>query len=299
MLKKFTLFIFLLIINKASFCQNEFREGLEEAINGNYTEALKLYQIALVTNPKSSTIYAERSYSKKKLGDLAGAYSDLKKSLWLDSTNYDAYFKLGNLYYEEKKYKKAINSYTKAINFRNNEASYYFNRGKTLFLTGDYKSAIDDYNTCIKIDEKHLYARKSRALIHYRNKNYEAAIIDYDIALSINKYDPSSWHYLGRCHEESSNFTQALSSFENAIALNGGLPKTLLHQAICLYETKEFKRAIATCNKLLQKDPRNSNALYYRGLSKVAMDDKRSAKDDFKEAQLLGNKEAGKALANL
>ena len=63
--------------------------------------------------------------------------SRLKRALALDPNYSDAYFQLGNLYAEQRKYEEAIEQYQRALKTNTNSASIHYRLGQALARAGN------------------------------------------------------------------------------------------------------------------------------------------------------------------
>lgn len=92
--------------------------------------------------------------------------ADLKEDLQDASAVLKAYYKSkadklkeeGNEFLRQKKYKEAIECYTKAIEIDKENAIFYCNRAAAKYLLSDYASSIDDCKTAVEIDPKYAKA---------------------------------------------------------------------------------------------------------------------------------------------
>lgn len=61
--------------------------GVNNADNGNYSEALEFFNKAIKINPNDAVSYFNRASVKMHLGDIKGARIDFKKAEKLQTTN--------------------------------------------------------------------------------------------------------------------------------------------------------------------------------------------------------------------
>jgi len=97
-------------------------------------------------------------------------------------------------------------------------------------------------------------------------KQYRQAIGDFDKAISLDGHKLIAYVGKGDClrllerYEDAKHFyTVAYNSKKSNISL-------LLRRAICNMEMKRFEAALDDINKLLESDPENSEAFYFKGL---------------------------------
>ncbi len=80
-----------------------------------YAEAIEYFDKAIAMNPKFSYAYSNRSYAKLMIGDIKGAYKDVKKSIEIDNTNSYAFKNLAKICLKDGKTKDACVNLKKAI----------------------------------------------------------------------------------------------------------------------------------------------------------------------------------------
>lgn len=89
--------------------------GFLHQTNGDYAKAIECYNKVLEMNPDEPLGYSNRSFNRMKLGDLKGAMADIDKSIKLYPANSYAYMVKGSIYVEQKKYDKACEQFSIAL----------------------------------------------------------------------------------------------------------------------------------------------------------------------------------------
>ncbi len=82
------------------------------------------------------------------------------------------YYNRGILYYNQQKYKLALDDYNKAIELNPNYALAYYNRGNLYRRQQKYKLALDDYNQAIKINPNDAEAYNNRGNLYYHQQKH-------------------------------------------------------------------------------------------------------------------------------
>jgi TolA-binding protein len=147
---------------------------------------LKKYKLALSELKKTSTDEALYLIGKasKELGDQEGeiaAFEELREKYPQSDFSQEAYFKLSNYYYNQKRYKEAIEEFDKIIQFFPQSPllseSYYW-MGWSYFKLADYKKANEYFNK-VEEDEENLdlgqRAKFMAAESWYNLKDYQKA----------------------------------------------------------------------------------------------------------------------------
>ncbi|MCG2762001.1 MAG: tetratricopeptide repeat protein, partial [Candidatus Atribacteria bacterium] len=130
---------------------------------GKNLYGLKKYQLALSELKETSTDEALylRGKASKELGDQEGeiaAFEELREKYPQSNFSQEAYFRLGNYYYNQKRDKEAIEEFNKIIQFFPQSPflseSYYW-MGWSYFKLTDYKKASEYFNQ-VEEDEENL-----------------------------------------------------------------------------------------------------------------------------------------------
>ncbi len=114
--------------------------------------------------------------------------------------NYDNsvfYNNRGNIKYNKKDYKGAINDYSQAIAIHDNVDYYYSNRANAKFALKDYNGAIQDFSYAIELNPKDSYHYFNRGAANNNTGKYIAALDDYKISYNLRKNSETQKMILG------------------------------------------------------------------------------------------------------
>ncbi|PCJ84148.1 MAG: hypothetical protein COA57_09635 [Flavobacteriales bacterium] len=174
-----------------SIPNNNEKQKLIEETKYHFEKALEIYPDYIVTNNNLGTVYFtfyadfksakpyfkravkldphyveahyNLGYTYEKLGQLDSAIFHFEKTVALDTSNLRSYMRLNNIYFSQKKYKKAIQLSKQGIeilpqnshNFHTNIANAYSVQNDTLNALRHFIHAFektpDDYNLCVHI----------------------------------------------------------------------------------------------------------------------------------------------------
>ncbi len=194
---------------------------------------LKKYKLALSELEKASADEALYLIGKssKELGDQEGeiaAFEELREKYPQSDFSQEAYFRLGNYYYNQKRYKEAIEEFDKIIKFFPQSPllseSYYW-MGWSYFKLTNYKKASEYFNK-VEEDEENLdlaqRAKFMAAESWYNLKDYQKAREAYEKFieiypegdLSANAQYAIAWTYL-----ENNEYETSAEEFKKLISL--------------------------------------------------------------------------------
>jgi tetratricopeptide (TPR) repeat protein len=96
------------------------------------------------------------------------------------------YFNRGNELYKQKRYKEAVEEYTKAIEINKNDTDALNNRGIAYYQIGKYIEAINDFNKVIESEPDALFTYQSRAITYNTIGLHIEANADYKKVIELN-----------------------------------------------------------------------------------------------------------------
>jgi serine/threonine protein kinase len=96
------------------------------------------------------------------------------------------FYRKGDDFFTRRKYDKAIENYTLAIELNPNEFGLYNNRGAALYATGEFRKAIADYTKALELNPYHFSAYNNRGVAYENVGEIEQALADYRKALELD-----------------------------------------------------------------------------------------------------------------
>ena len=118
--------------------------------------------------------------------------TELEKLISEDPQNAHYYYNLGDVYFFESGYSKAVEYYTRAIELDPNNADYYNSRGISYGWLKEYEEAIADQTKAIELDPNNAKYYNSRGISYHELKEYEKAVANQTKAIEL---DPNNADY--------------------------------------------------------------------------------------------------------
>ena len=183
--------IILYKYNKVKNIQKLEETGIKQFNNKEYKKSIISFNKAMSLNPNKSRqsnihLYRGRAYLQSSRNKLATI--DLSKANMLSPNNHEILFYLGNSYYANNDFKKALKSYTKSIKIKDYRNTFS-NRCYTNYALSQYKDAISDCTQSIESSSKENILTTDlsiRGQSKYYEKDYLGSITDFSYA--IEKY---------------------------------------------------------------------------------------------------------------
>ena len=277
----------------------EFNERIAKSYYalGNYGQALKHYDMALIDFPENALIRydyakllsrtkkydeAERQFEqlleadnnnpnyhyemglvKEKQRDSL-ALSEFGKAYQLDPTHQKAIFKIAKNLIKIRKHPEAkklidigLNSYAENIELLSLKAQNYY-------YADQYNQAIPAFNKLLEMGESSEFIHEKLSLSYAADSEYEKAIEQRKLALEFNPLNTQALFVIGTYYQRLQNFEKAEEFILRAIAIED---RPLDHEyqvlATILNRQKKHEQAIAMLNKSLQENPENLGSALY------------------------------------
>ena len=225
-----------------------------------YKEAIKLLEKSVKIKKNYAEAYNKMALCNMELKDFSAAQKNLENSLKIMPDNFNCIKYLGRACFLNQKYDQAKKYYTDAQQLNANDVELMCFIAELRSLGQDLKGALEMYNNIIYEKETYALAYLGRGMIKFKQKQYPYAIQDLEQGLLLSKYQKID-------------------------------KEIYVSLAQCKFETGAYKSAIKVYDTLVRRDPKDANALTYRGASKLSMNDFSGAIKDLDEAIKLNPKD--------
>jgi tetratricopeptide (TPR) repeat protein len=148
--------------------------------------------------------------------------ASLLKSLQLKSGDAETQKGLGQLYFQQNNWDKAI-EYYKLYNTANSvDGKSHFFLAKAFKEKGDLASAEAEYMQAVKIEPKLADAHVNLGNLQMAQKKTGAAIASYKAAIAADKNMALAYYALAGAYQENQNYDAALQSYKDFVRLAEG-----------------------------------------------------------------------------
>ena len=211
----YTITFFLIVILTIK-TNNQCRQYLTET--DLWEKTLKCNPCSILPHDRMALIsIAKNKYDK--------AEKHLKKSISIDSSNWEAFMNLGNLYKKMDKNLEAEKMYLKALAINPGRPAIYVNLGNLKLKTNQYVQAINYYQKALQKNPKSTYLHFQLGLINMQGNNTEKALMHFQKVLSV-KPNHARAHYNTACILSRSNSFQAIRHLKKCISMNKLVPES-------------------------------------------------------------------------
>ena len=182
----------------------------------------------------------------------------------------------------------AIKACTQLIQQNPRNATAYYNRGVSYQNLDREAEALESYNEAIKINPKNSDYFHNRASAHDRLGNLDRTIEDFNTALKLSPSDASSigpraWAR-ARANKE---LKEALADLDVLVKKDPKAGAPFVTRSLVYYRLKQWKEAIADADSAIKLYEKNEDALYIRGMAKIAAGDEKGGNEDLAAARAI------------
>ena len=164
------------------------------------------------------------------------------------------------------------------------DSQTYYKIGNDYYEQGNYEKAIENYNMAILLNPVFSEAYFNRALCHYHLKNYDKAIEDYTKAIELDPRNPIIYNNRGDAYYRKQDYLNAIKDYDKAISLNKNYLKAYYNRGLAYASLENYDKAIEDFTKVIELDEKFADAWHLRGLAKEYNGDYAGAEEDFKKA---------------
>jgi tetratricopeptide (TPR) repeat protein len=223
-----------------------FLKGKRLYSKGDYRAAVAAYESAVSSDPKSARGYVELGlsyYQLEKYGEAEGAFSKaagihddscaqcglgmvlhaqgrnneaeaaLKKAQALDPGDTCAFYQIGRVYYDQKRYLEAIEIFRKEIQIRPTAIAYHY-LGASYSYIDKFEEARDAYQAALRQDPKYTEVYVYLGHAWYRLGRHPEAIEAYRKAIKAHPDDVVARVSLGLTELKQGNTRAAIEQYE-------------------------------------------------------------------------------------
>ena len=163
--------------------------GIIHHQRGEYTEAVRQFDVVLAANPKFSTAHNNRGNALKELKAYDAALASYDQAIAHDPKNADAHNNRGVVLFVMRRFVDALASCEKAIALKPDHAQAFNNRGNVLKSLKRFDDALASCDRAIALVPKYVDALSNRGVILFEMQRFEEALASYDLALAIKPTD--------------------------------------------------------------------------------------------------------------
>ncbi|MFZ4544635.1 MAG: tetratricopeptide repeat protein [Saprospiraceae bacterium] len=216
------------------------------------------------------------------------AVQSYTKAINLKPFHDQAFSNRGIIYMDEGKNAEAMADFNKAISLDPKRERVYVNRGKLLFNLKQNEASLLDFNKAIELNPKMAEAYYNRAIIFGEQGKYEEARADYTEAIKLNPKNEEAYNNRGNVFVKEKRYQEALQDFSKAIELNPKYVQAYNNRSNVYINQKMYREGIPDLLKAIEIKPDLAIAYANLGMTEYKLGEMDKACKDLKKAIELG-----------
>ena len=228
----------------AGWCSNELNK---------YSDALGYLQKAKTLWPDEAKVYLELGYANQQSGKDNEAKDCYNKCLSLKDDYSLAYQYLGNLFFSEKDYKKALQEYDSYSKYEPNitSATVYYKMGYCQDDAEKYNDAVSSLNKAISLKAGYVDAYNELGYANKKLEKADDAIKNYNDALRFDPKSTTAINGIGDVYKDvKKDMDEALKTFFRSLAIDPKNKKTNYLIGWCYNDKGKYNDAVPYLKKL-------------------------------------------------
>jgi tetratricopeptide (TPR) repeat protein len=242
-----------------------------------------------------------------QLNSFATAVKHLKEATRLYPDNHQAWYTLGQIYSDQKKWEDAVAVLNEAVRIKGSDPMYQMLAGIAHYQQGNRALAATHLEKAVQLEDRLARAHDYLGRVHEDNDEPEKAATEWSRAAMLDPTNGSPLVRLGRLYLTWDMVPQAIQVLEQGADFVLGEERTNVFYYLGLsYDaSKEWDKSIEAYTNSIAAEKSNLDATFQRGLAYAQKGDKSKARADLQEyvksaAENSYNKqEANKALMTL
>lgn len=238
--------------------------------SGENERAIQQLREAIDTDPDYVPPYKVlgKLYATSEREDYRGRAEEiLRKCVELDPEDYESNLLLGVYYIDNNNYEEAKKYLRRSIDIKPSDIKSYFYLGEVLSDQGKLNEAEKIYGEILEIDPDNYSTLVTLAVIYENLGNNGKAESYYRKLLKYYPDNPLVYQEYGSFLYRNGRSADAVLQFENAEVLDSSDTGIKLKLGILYLENGEYTEAMNKYNYVLQDEPENDTARYYKGIA--------------------------------
>jgi len=192
--------------------------GMIQTGTGDYDQAIRNLQKALVLDPLNADAYRELANAYGKIGKLNEAESTYLNAIAVRPTYWAAHSDLGAFYFRLGRYDEANKEFQTVVRLTPDNARGYSSLGAVAYEQKRYDTAEEMYEKSVALKPTQA-AYENLGVLYFTQGRYQDAAHWFELATQMNDLDSQSWHSLAAAYQWSDQPTKARAAFQRTAEL--------------------------------------------------------------------------------
>ena len=173
----------------------------------------------------------------------------------------EAYFNLGNAYFELEQYNEAVKAYTRAIELEESFARASYNLARVYLISGKVETGIDVLHQILEQDEDNSVILNTLAYAYTLSGETGKALEIYGQVLQRSQYDKNALYNSGIIYWERQNREKAIEVFTSLYSIDPQDADVLYNLGTLEIELGNYDRGIRFLEEYIKKQAQDIEAL--------------------------------------
>ena len=213
-----------------------------------YDKTVDLLKDDLLDKYKNVDLFVEKATAYWGLNEKKLCEVNVQKALIVEPKHSQANYLQGNLYFDEKEYEKARESYEIAIKADPGNSSINYALGLSFENLKQYKNAIKFYKRVIDLNPDHADSFSGLGNVYGALNRHKEAIECYEKAIAISPDNSDYYNNLGSIYYELNDFQSAERFYKRAIDKSQNYNASYYNLAIMYHASKDYEKALQFYN---------------------------------------------------
>ena len=214
---------------------------------GEYEQARVSAENALLLNPNNSLAHALKGWALSYQEQYAEAEVSVRTAIDLDANNATAYAFLAEILIDRGNYEDietAISMSQKARDLAPNSLESHRARGYVLYATGNYDEAVSEYKAALAINDKLWELHYGLGIVYRITGEYDLATQSMLAAIAFSPENPDIPTDLSRTYATQGQFGKAVQYAEQALKIDPSNPRLHGNLGFMYYKNGEYDKAV-------------------------------------------------------
>ncbi len=202
----------------------QYTEGLKAYYNGNYSEALSIFNGIILDNPKHDASYymLSRIYTDRQ--NAHDAVDALQKAIKLNKDNVWYKVDLADLYMQMQNYAEAAKTWELVCKEIDNNEYYLYSLSEAYLHLKKFDKVIETYDRMESILGYNEEITRAKVSIWLYVNNVKSAVNEYDKLIKLFPHNSFYYVQAGSIYQSNGMTNQAMTYFKKAQELNANDP---------------------------------------------------------------------------
>lgn len=228
----------------------------------------------LMTEKHYNTVETEMSEIQYLLNAdrITEAFSLVNSRIKKSKRYAQAYALRGDIYLQNKEYKRALKDYSSAVKFDKRNADYFLKRARVYMTAGEYRNAAADYAQYAELIPNEIVVYKEKARAEYFSENYAQALTDLDYYTQFFSQSAATYYLKGQIHLAENNNLSALKSLNKCLEADASDYRYFKARSEAFKRAGMYERALNDLGMALDLHP-DGETYYLRALIRLELGD--------------------------